>query len=77
LALAQALPQELRATRSGIIYANSLPERSAYERLGYRNFFHRYETPARLLAAAEVMNRPLALYFMNTIQHNTKNYHDP
>ena len=77
LPLAQAVPQELRATRSGIIYASSLPEQSAYERLGYQNFFHRYETSPRLLAASEAKGRPLALYFMNTIQHNTMNYHDP
>ena len=77
LPLAQAVPQELRGTRSGIIYASSLPEQSAYERLGYQNFFRRYETSARLLAAAEAQNRPLALYFMNTIQHNPMNYHDP
>jgi hypothetical protein len=77
LPLAQAVPQELRATRSGIIYASGLPEQSAYERLGYQNFFRRYETSPRLLAAAEATNRPLHLYFMNSIQHNTMNYHDP
>jgi len=77
LPLAQAVPQELRATRSGVIYASGLPEQSAYQRLGYQNFFRRYETSPRLLAAAEAKNRPLALYFMNTIQHNTMNYHDP
>ena len=77
LPLAQAVPQEFRATRSGIIYASSLPEQSAYERLGYQNFFRRYETSPRLLAAAEAQRRPLGLYFMNTIQHNTMNYHDP
>ena len=77
LPLAQDVPQELRATCSGVIYASSLPEQSAYQRLGYQNFFRRYETAPRLLAAAEAKNRPLALYFMNTIQHNTMNYHDP
>jgi hypothetical protein len=77
LPLAQAVPQKLRPTQSGIIYASSLPERGAYDQLGYRNFFHRYETSPRLLAAAEAKNRPLALYFMNTIQHNPMNYHDP
>jgi hypothetical protein len=45
--------------------------------LGYQNFFRRYETSPRLLAAAEATSRPLALYFMNSIQHNTMNYHDP
>jgi len=77
LPLAQAVPQEMRAARSGIIYANSLPEQTAYAELGYQNFFHRHETSARLLATAEAKNRPLALYFMNTIQHNRMNYHDP
>ena len=77
LPFAQAVPQELRAARSGIIYARSLPEQSAYRRLGYQNFFRRHETVPRLRAAAETTNRPLALYFMNTIQHNTMNYHDP
>ena len=77
LPLAQAVPQGLRAARSGVIYASSLPEQSAYERLGYQNFFRRGETAPRLLAAAEAAARPLHLYFMNSIQHNTMNYHDP
>ncbi|MGZ8443623.1 MAG: hypothetical protein ACXWXZ_09505 [Candidatus Binatia bacterium] len=77
LPLAQAVPQGLRAARSGVIYASSLPEQSAYERLGYQNFFRRYEAAPRLLAAAEATGRPLHLYFMNSIQHNAMNYHDP
>ena len=77
LLLAQAVPQEQHPTRAGIIYASSLPQRSAYERLGYQNFFRRHETVPRLRALAEAKNRPLALYFMNTIQHNMMNYHDP
>jgi len=77
LPLAQAVPQEMRALRSGIIYAHSLPEQTAYAQIGYQVFFRRHETSARLLATAEASNRPLALYFMNTIQHNRMNYHDP
>jgi hypothetical protein len=77
LALAQAVPQTLRANRAAIIYARSLPEQSAYEQLGYRSFFRRRETAARLLTLAKSAGRPLALYFMNTIQHNDLNYHDP
>jgi len=77
LPLAQAVPQGLRAARSGVIYARNLPEQTAYERLGYKNFYHRYQTVPRLLAVAEATSRPLALYFMNSIQHNTMNYHDP
>jgi hypothetical protein len=75
--LAQHVPQSLIADRAAIIYAASLPEQSAYERLGYRIFFRRKETPSRLLTYADAAGRPLALYFMNTIQHNTMNYHDP
>ena len=77
LPLAQAVPQGLRATRSGIIYASSLPQQSAYERLGFQDFYRRSETARRLFAAAEATGRALHLYFMNSIQHNTMNYHDP
>lgn len=75
--LAQSLPPHLIASRAAIIYGNSLPEKSAYERLGYRNFFPRREAVARLLELARNAGRPLALYFINTIQHNAFNYHDP
>ena len=77
LPLAQAVPQTLRASNGAIIYASSLPEQSAYERQGYRTFFKRRETSARLLSLAKTAGRPLALYFINTIQHNDLNYHDP
>jgi hypothetical protein len=75
--LAQSLPPPFIASRSAIIYANSLPEKSAYESIGYRNFFRRAEAVARLLQLADNAGRPLALHFINTIQHNTFNYHDP
>ncbi len=78
LPLAQALPQALRRPdQSAIIYAASLPEQSVYEHLGYRAFCRRRETAARLLALAKEAGRPLALYFINSIQHNELNYHDP
>ena len=77
LPLAQAVPAELRSTQAGIIYAAGLPEQNVYERLGYRSFYKRGEAAARLAALAERDNRPLALYFMNSIQHNDLNYHDP
>ena len=77
LPLAQAVPEKSRAAQVGIIYAASLPEQSAYERVGYRSFYRRSEAAARLAALAERANRPLALYFMNSIQHNDLNYHDP
>lgn len=77
LPLAQSLPPNLIANRAAIIYANSLPQINAYERLGYRTFFPRSEAAARLLELAQNAGRPLALWFINTIQHNEFNYHDP
>lgn len=77
LPLAQSLPQELIADRAAIIYANTLPERTAYESAGYRIFFRRRDTVARLLELSNNAGRSLALCFINTIQHNEFNYHDP
>jgi hypothetical protein len=77
LPLAQAVPQTLRSAQAAVIYASSLPERSAYQQLGYQSFFPRRETVGQLLTLAKAANRPLALYFMNSIQHNELNYHDP
>lgn len=77
LPLAQALPLALRASHAAIIYANSLPEQSAYERLGYRVFCRRRQLTEQMSALAQNARRPLALYFVNTIQHNELNYHDP
>src|SRR4029453_9295985 len=67
----------LFGNNAAIIYANSLPEKSAYERLGYRTFFRRSEAVSRLVELAKKTSRPLALCFINTIQHNELNYHDP
>lgn len=77
LPLAQSLPAHLISERAAIIYAHSLPEKSAYEQLGYRSYFRRNEAVARLLDRAKAAGRPLALSFINTIQHNERNYHNP
>jgi hypothetical protein len=77
LPLAQSLPAQLVGERAAIIYAQSLPERSYYEQLGYKNFFRRSEAAVKLLALAKAAGRPLGLFFVNTIQHNERNYHDP
>ena len=77
LPLAQRLPRELIPDRAAIIYANSLPQASAYEQFGYHSYFPRSEAAARLLELAQDDARPLALCFVNTIQHNESNYHDP
>ena len=64
-------------SHAAIIYANSLREKKIYEQLGYRNFFRRSEAVSRLLEVSASTARPLALCFINTIQHNELNYHDP
>jgi hypothetical protein len=63
--------------RSAIIYGQSLPEQKEYEKMGFRNFFPRSESVARLTELAANAGLPLALFFINTIQHNQLNYHDP
>jgi hypothetical protein len=77
LPLAECLPANLIASRAAIIYERSLPEKSEYERLGYRVFFRRREAVVRLSDLAMKADRPLGLCFVNTIQHNDRNYHDP
>lgn len=77
LPLAQSLPARLIGERAAIIYAHSLPEKSHYQQLGYKNFFRRSEAAANLLTLAKAAEKPLALFFVNTIQHNERNYHDP
>ena len=76
LPLAQSLAPNMIADRAAIIYANSLPQKKAYEQIGYRTFFRRSEAVSRLLQQANNAQRPLALGFINTIQHNEFNYHD-
>ncbi|NIO06572.1 MAG: hypothetical protein GTO40_00780, partial [Deltaproteobacteria bacterium] len=63
--------------QAGIIYGASLPEKKAYEELGYRSFFQRSDAVTALLERAKEHGKPLSLVFINTIQHNERNYHDP
>jgi hypothetical protein len=77
LPLAQSLAPKLIGDHAAVIYANTLPEKSVYVSLGYRVFFRRSEAVKRLLEIAKNAGRPLALCFVNTIQHNEFNYHDP
>jgi hypothetical protein len=77
LPLAQDLPQHLIPERAAIIYANSLPEQTAYLGLGYRSFAPRSQAVSLLRELANGAGRPLALCFVNTIQHNEANYHRP
>jgi len=75
LPLARNLAPRLINDRAAIIYAQSLPEISAYRELGYRTFFPRSEAASRLAERARHAGSPLALVFVNTIQHNEFNYH--
>jgi hypothetical protein len=75
LPLAEALPVSLRATRGVVIYGSSLPERPAYEALGYGRFCPRSDLVAHFVTDAEAAGRPPALGFINTIEHNDRNYH--
>jgi len=77
LPLAQGLPQNLIIGHAGIIYGKSLPERKAYEQMGYGSFYPRAKAIANLVELAKGTGLPLALVFINTIQHNRFNYHDP
>ena len=77
LPLAETLPASLRAARGVVTYGESLPERASYEALGYRRFCPRRDLVARLAGDAEAAGRPLALGFINTIQHDERNYHAP
>lgn len=75
--LARSLPKELAREHGAIIYGTSLPEKEAYAAMGYRNFFSRSASVPRIVHLAREAGRPPALFFINTIQHNESNYHDP
>jgi len=77
LPLARALPGNLIGSRAAVIYAKTLPEKSAYETIGYRTFFRRSEAVSRVIELAKNTSRHPALCFINTIQHNELNYHEP
>lgn len=77
LPLASALDTTRRANAAIVIYGSSLPERDRYEALGYQQFCARAAVLPLLLERAQAAGRSLALAFINTIQHNEFNYHDP
>ena len=77
LPLAQSLPTNLIADHAAVVYAENLPQISRYQRIGFGNFFRRSEAAERLVELATKSQRPLELLFINTIQHNETNYHDP
>jgi hypothetical protein len=77
LPLAQHVPPPVIAARAAIVYATTLPQQPAYQDLGYCTFVPRRQAVAHLLALAQATAQPLALCFVNTIQHDESNYHDP
>lgn len=77
LPMASVLDDTRRAAQAVVIFGTSLPERDRYERLGYGDFCARDEVRPLLLERARAADRGLALAFINTIQHNEFNYHDP
>ncbi len=76
LPLAEGLPQNL-IPHASIIYGANLPEKEIYQRLGYGSFYPRAKAVTSLLELAKNKGQPLSLVFINTIQHNEFNYHDP
>ena len=75
--LAQALPATMRAQKGVVMYGRSLPEQAQYEAIGYAHFCARAALPSLISNAARIAGRPLALAFINTIEHNEQNYHAP
>ena len=77
LPLAESLPAPLRAARGVILYGHSLPERTDYEAAHYAHFFPRSDLLPFISEAAATTGRLPALGFINTIEHNERNYHTP
>lgn len=77
LSLAGALDEARRASEAVVVFGSGLPERQRYEALGYRAFRARAGALELLVERARNAGRPLALAFLNTIQHDESNYHDP
>ncbi len=74
--LANALPAALRPL-GVIVYGRSLPEQPAYEKIGYGHFCARTDLLSIITDRASAAGKPAALGFINTIEHNDRNYHIP
>ena len=77
LPLAASLPEKHRAQHAAIIYAESLPQEQDYKSLGYGKFLRRDALLGHLSDRADKAGKPLALAFINTIQHDETNFHTP
>ena len=77
LPLAEKLPAILRGSRAAIIYGESLPETRAYQESGYSTLLKRSALLNHLFSQSKSARLPLAVAFMNTIQHDASNFHEP
>ena len=77
LPLARATPISLRENNSIIIYGTSLPEKPEYQSLGYNKFCSRTNFLNHLDQQLLSPETKIAFVFINTIQHNEVNYHQP
>ena len=77
LPLAKAVPPSLRENNSIIIYGTSLPEKPEYKSLGFDKFCCRADPLGYLGQLQLSPEKKSALFFINTIQHNELNYHQP
>ncbi len=77
LPIASVLDEIRRANDTIVIYGTSLPEQDRYEALGFQSFCMRSNLLQPLAQRAEAAGRSLVLAFINSIQHNELNYHDP
>ena len=74
LPLAEGLPPTIRSDNAAVIYGASLPEQAIYQAIGYKTFCTRDDL---LKTAAQRTEKEIALCFINTIEHNDRNYHAP
>ena len=75
--LALALSKKMRSKRGVVVYGNSLPEREAYEKLGYNIFCRRDDLLHIVRQRALAVSLSPSLIFINTIEHNHQNFHAP
>lgn len=75
--LADSLSKGMRARNAGIIYGENLAEQAEYESLGYRTFLRRDALIDHVSRLASKAGKAPAIAFINTIQHDETNFHEP
>lgn len=77
LPLAHSLPAALRGPKGVVMYGSSLPEQAEYEAASFARFCPRDRLLDVVADAAGAAGQTPALAFINTIEHNERNYHAP